>query len=187
MEVSDRREDANTFSDSYVLLHRWSSKEETSESSLDWRDHRSMRFLTKPVNLQTIIPIFAFRTCQIFWFSRFAYWLFELRVLKWKPVFFPFGPQICISVSERSRGKLGMKFASVQLKKLATALIVFRFREKQNTERLRRSNVFYTPFTSPQWKVSSVFGTGRSMNSISWKRWKLRKKKNWIAWNVEKL
>ena len=56
-------------------------------------------------------------------------------VLKWKLVFFSFGRQICITVPERKRGEMGMKIASLQLKKRANALIVFRFREKQNTEK----------------------------------------------------
>ena len=88
-------------------------------------------------------------------------------VLKWKLVFFSFGRQICITVPERKRGEMGMKIASLQLKKRANALIVFRFREKQNTERLQRKNDSYTPLTMPTMKVSNVLGKGRSTNSMS--------------------
>ena len=88
-------------------------------------------------------------------------------VLKWKLVFFSFGRQICITVPERKHGEMEMKIASLQLKKRANALIVFRFREKQNTERLQRKNDSYTPLTTPTMKVSSVLGKGRSTNSMS--------------------
>ena len=68
-------------------------------------------------------------------------------VLKWKLVFFSFGRQICITVPERKRGEMGMKIASLQLKKRANALIVFRFREKSHTLLSLR----------PQWKCRAFW------------------------------